>query len=291
MRLQHTPPSLSVSVSRGGSVNIDQTEYWNKFAGPNWVFSQRLLDQTLEPFGRYLLERAELSEGQSVVDVGCGCGDTTIEIARRCGRAWGLDISRPMLALARRRAQESRLPVEFIEADATCYQPGQRSLDRIVSRFGVMFFASPERAFTNMCSWLKPGGKFTAICWQAPVRNPWLTLPASIARRHIDRVELDELGSAPFSLSDAAVVRSLLERAGFKDIALVDYSHPMRICGDLDSAYSFFIDRGPVAASLLAATQRERDQAIAAIEADLAARHDGTGVQLDASSWIIEARA
>lgn len=272
-------------------MSMTQAEYWNKVAGPNWVVNQRLLDATLEPFGQSLIERADLSHGLDVVDVGCGCGGTTLEISRRCGKARGLDISRPMLALARRRARDCALPAEFVEADASCYQPGERSFDRVVSRFGIMFFASPEQAFVNMRAWLKPSGKLAAICWQGPAENPWLTLPTTIARRYIAAAEPDSESAAPFSLADAGVLRGLLASAGFRDVRLEDCRHPMRISGDIEHAYRFFIDRGPVAAMLLSAAGPERDAAIAAIEADIATRYDGTGVELDAASWIVEATA
>jgi ubiquinone/menaquinone biosynthesis C-methylase UbiE len=265
-------------------------EYWNKHAGPSWVTNQELMEAALKPFGDSLLAEARLSQGERVVDVGCGCGETTLEAARRCGRAQGLDISRPMLARARKRAHEARLDVEFVEADAAEYVPTDGPIDTVVSRFGVMFFESPETAFKNMCRWLKPGGRFLAMCWQSPDMNPWLTLPVDIARRYVEFDELDPNSLAPFSLGDRDGLKGLLESSGFEQVEVTAFRHPVCIRGSLDRVSNFFVDRGPVAEVLLAAGNAARDEAVRALEAAIAARYDGLSAELDAAAWLVCAR-
>lgn len=263
------------------------TEYWNRAAGPSWVTNHELMELALKPFGDMLLDEARLNPGEVVVDVGCGCGATTLEAARRCGRARGVDISRPMLAHARKRAQDARLAAEFVEADAARYRPADGPVDKVLSRFGVMFFESPETAFKNMHDWLKPGGKLVAMCWRDLALNPWLTLPVDIARRYVDAPELDPDSLAPFSLSDRERLIALLEAAGFGQIEVREVRHPVRISGSLDRVNNFFMDRGPVAEVLLSAETAARDDAIQALEAVLGSRYDGSATELDAAAWLV----
>lgn len=262
-------------------------EYWNRAAGPSWVNNHELMELALKPFGDLLLDEAHLAPGERVVDVGCGCGATTLEAARRCGRARGLDISRPMLAQARKRAQDARLAAEFVEADAADYLPTDGPVDKILSRFGVMFFESPEAAFKNMHDWLKPGGKFVAMCWQALSLNPWLTLPVDIARRYVDFPQLDPDSLAPFSLGDRRHLEGLLVAAGFGQIEVREVRLPVRISGSLDRVNNFFMDRGPVAEVLLSAETAAREDAIQALEAVLGSRYDGSATELDAAAWLV----
>ncbi|MEO7590081.1 MAG: methyltransferase domain-containing protein [Byssovorax sp.] len=268
---------------------MSPVEYWNKVAGPAWVTNQEVLDTALAPFGEALVDHARLGPGERVVDVGCGCGVTTLEAARRCGRAQGLDISRPMLAHARKRALEARLAAEFIEGDAATYGPAEAPLDKIISRFGLMFFQSPRCAFANMRSWLRPGGQLVAICWQPPVMNPWLAMPVEVARRHIPARDFDLESWAPFSLGDRDHLCESLREAGFTSVDVVEVCHPMRISGTLEDAHDFFIERGPVVEVLLAADAPTRDAAMRALGEVLASRYDGSAVELDAAAWLVRA--
>src|SRR5882672_7172935 len=131
--------------------NADQIEYWNSGQAQKWVAQQERLDAMIEPLGALAIERAELSAGERAIDVGCGCGATTLAIARRVGvrgRVLGIDISAPMLARARERARaEGVAQAEFANADAQTHAFERGAWDAVCSRFGVMFFADPTRAF------------------------------------------------------------------------------------------------------------------------------------------------
>ena len=160
-------PRTPIEPASGQVPNADQREQWAR-EGAQWVAEADRYDAMLESFGAAVLASASLSPGERVADVGCGNGAVTIDAARRVGpngRALGIDISTPMLDLARRRAMEAGVGnVEFIEADAQVHPFGGGSLDAIVSRFGVMFFDDPEAAFANFASALRPRGRITFAC-------------------------------------------------------------------------------------------------------------------------------
>ena len=146
-----------MSVAPIHADNSAQAEYWSCVAGPKWTGHQEHQDQVLRPVSDRLIAAAEPKPGDRVVDVGCGCGATTIDFAARVspgGEVLGLDISEPMLGRARERAQANR-SIRFELADATVYDFERREADLIVSRFGVMFFADPAKSFANLRKGLK----------------------------------------------------------------------------------------------------------------------------------------
>src|SRR5919108_4829641 len=133
--------------------NEFQVNLWNGAAGDAWVDAQEMLDRMYQPFNDRLVEAVTTRSALRVLDLGCGTGSTTLDIARRlggAGRCSGVDISRPMLAVAKRRAAAEGLAAEFILADAQVQAFGAGSFDMIVSRFGAMFFDNPVGAFANL---------------------------------------------------------------------------------------------------------------------------------------------
>ena len=155
--------------------NSAQAEYWNSSAGQRWTDHQEHQDQVLGPVSDRLIAVAAPKPGDRVIDVGCGCGATTIDFAARVGpsgEVLGLDISEPMLARARERAAQN-LVVRFERADATVYDFEPNGADLAASRFGVMFFADPARSFANLRKGLKPGGRLVFACWREAKQNPF----------------------------------------------------------------------------------------------------------------------
>ena len=139
----------------------------------------------LRPVSDRLIAAAKPKPGERVIDVGCGCGATTIEFAERVGPAGavlGLDVSAPMLARARERAPQD-LPITLALADATVHDVTSHAADLVVSRFGVMFFADPAKSFANLRTGLKPGGRLVFACWREPKQNPWLHPAAARSRQ------------------------------------------------------------------------------------------------------------
>ena len=165
----------------GHDQNADQIAYWNGPAGQRWTDRQQRQDVLLAPVADILIDRARAKAGERIIDVGCGCGATTIALAQKVGPAGhvlGVDISAPMLARARQVAPKG-LPVDFVLADATVYPFEPASFDLLVSRFGVMFFAEPALSFANMRKALRPSGRLAFACWREPRENPCLHGAAS----------------------------------------------------------------------------------------------------------------
>jgi len=165
------------------SANQDQIEFWNRL-GQRWVEYQESLDRFWHVPGDAAIKRAGVRVGEGVIDVGCGCGASTLELARLVGptgSVLGLDVSKAMLARARERARGQRLVnVEFAHADASTYAfAGDR--DVVFSRFGVMFFREPIAAFTNLRRALGPGGRLTFVCFGDRELNTWWTVPVAAA--------------------------------------------------------------------------------------------------------------
>ena len=212
-----------MSVAPIDAENAAQAEYWSCVAGPKWTEHQEHQDQVLRPVSDRLIAAAEPKPGDWVVDVGCGCGATTIDFAARIspgGEALGLDISEPMLARARERTQSNR-SMRFELADATVYDFERREADLIVSRFGVMFFADPAKSFANLRKGLKAGGRLAFACWREAKQNPFFILPLREAAKHAPPLpETNPEDPGPFAFANEARVRRILSDAGFADVVL-----------------------------------------------------------------------
>jgi len=278
--------------------NAEQITYWNETAGPKWVALQDVLDEQIRPLGLAAMERVGIASGERVLDVGCGTGDTTVELARRVGprgAVTGIDLSAPMLASARKRAAGIG-NVTFQPADAQTTRFAAGYFDVCFSRFGVMFFVDPVAAFTNMHSALRPGGRLGFVCWQALPKNPWMQVPLAAAARHLTLPPPPEPGTpGPFSLADRERVRGILERAGFTDLEFDDHRATLTIGGGqgLDEVVDILLTGvGPTSAALRQADPAVRPTVAASVRDALAPYHTpGAGVRMDGTCWIATGRA
>ncbi|HVC31298.1 MAG TPA: class I SAM-dependent methyltransferase, partial [Steroidobacteraceae bacterium] len=248
----------------------------------------------LAPVADLLLQRAAPSAGEVVLDIGCGCGFTTIELARRVvpgGRVLGIDLSAPMLERARER-KPADLPIELIETDATAYAFEPGAADLLFSRFGVMFFAEPQKSFANMRRGLRRGARLAFACWREPQRNPWLMLPLEEAYRHVPRpppANPEEPG--PFAFADERRVRGILQGAGFGQVSMepVDLSLDIGVGRGIDAAVEAAMSVGPASRALEGQPPELRAAAAAAIRAALMRYQAGKVVALPGAIWIVTA--
>lgn len=276
--------------------NAGQVDYWNGRVGERWRARQQDQDVLLAAVAELLFQRAKPSAGESVLDIGCGCGFTTIELARRVvprGRVLGVDISAPMLERARERAPAD-LPIDFIMADATAYSFAPGAADLLFSRFGVMFFAEPQKSFTNMRRGLRRGGRLAFACWRELKQNPWLMQPLEEACRHVPRPAAagpEEPG--PFAFANEHRVRGILNGAGFTEVGLeaIDLSLDIGIGRGLDAAVETVTGMGPASRALEGQPPDLRAAATTSIRAALERYQNGNTVALPGAIWIVTARS
>jgi SAM-dependent methyltransferase len=273
----------------------DQQAFWNGPSGDRWVRGQTVLDTMLRPFGEAAQEAVRISEGEAVLDVGCGCGDTSFALADRvgpAGRVVGLDLSAPMLARARETSQ-GRPNVAFVEGDASRVSLGASAFDVLFSRFGVMFFSDPTLAFTHLRGGLRPSGRVAFVCWRSLDENPWAKVPLDAALALFgppDPTPPDAPG--PFSFADASRVRSILEASGFRRVAIraFDTHNAFGGSGSLADAAREIVELGPVARFLVDRSEAEVRAAREAVEKAVTPYAKATGgVSLPAAAWVVTA--
>jgi len=275
--------------------NAEQIRYWNETIGPRWIEQEAMLDAQIEPLGLAAIERARVAAGEHVVDVGCGCGQTTLQLAERVGpegAVLGIDVSARMLGRARERAK-ALANVRFENADAQTHRFGER-FDLVFSRFGVMFFADPVAAFANLHGALRPGGRLAFVCWQAIDRNPWLLVPLRALAGIVELPAPPPPGApGPFAFADPERVRGILGRAGFAGVELAPLEGELAIGagGDLERAVGFAMQMGPASALLRDAGPALQERAREAIRAALAPLVTPTGVRAESAAWAVTARS
>src|SRR4051794_39690661 len=201
------------------TANEEQARYWAERAS-SWLAAEERLELVIGTPGAAAMDRLALGAGRSVVDLGCGSGRTTVELARRVaprGKATAVDISEEMIAFARRHAGDA---AEFLTADVQDHDLGAGVFDAGYSRFGVMFFNDPVAAFTNIRRSLRPNAVLAFACWRTVFENEWMLVPAAAATSVTGAsAPMPNAGEpGPFSLSDGDHIRSILNAAGFGDI-------------------------------------------------------------------------
>lgn len=270
--------------------NQEQVDYWNGEAAQTWITYQERLDGMLTPVTDALIEQAAVRKGERVIDVGCGCGTTTLALARHGAKVHGIDVSGPMLTQARARL-ENWMEVDFFQRDATqtVYAPGY---DLVLSQFGVMFFADPWAAFTNLRRILVEEGRLAFACWQSPRENPWVTIPMRAIKPFLPEYvsEPGPKAPGPFAFADQDYVYRILKTAGFRSIGLKSFQTNLHLADNLDDAVDFQKQIGPIATTLGALKGARRKEALAALREALAANLTKTGLDLGAACWIVTAR-
>jgi SAM-dependent methyltransferase len=204
------------------AMNEDQIAFWNSAHGQKWVTFQEGLDAIHFTPLQLLLDCAAPADGESVLDVGCGAGASTIALASRVGRkgrAIGLDISQPLIDHARHCAEGSEIDNgEFVLADAQSHNFDPGSIDLVASRFGVMIFSDPVGAFNNIAGCLQPGGRVSFVSWASLIENPWFQIPRDAAVQRLGAPEVrDPYQPGPFAFSDLDYVTGLLRASGLVD--------------------------------------------------------------------------
>lgn len=276
--------------------NVSQPEtgtpgVWDDSRSHNWIILQDALERMLAPIGDAAIRALAPQEGESFLDVGCGCGRTSLALARAAGpdgSVTGADLSPSMLATGRAQATAERLGnVHFIEANAQTHDFGPARFDGLFSRFGVMFFDDSVAAFTNLAKTLKPGGRLAFACWRDRREVEWFEMPIRAAGRHIPAPDLPGEGPGAFSLARPERIRSVLTAAGFSDIGIAPLD--MRTGGgDIDEVLSI-LKIGFVGEHIRQFPDKA-DTAWEAVRRELAAYAAPDGVFIGTGTWTVTAR-
>jgi SAM-dependent methyltransferase len=281
----------------GDIVNREQAEYWNERAGAKWVALQSFIDAQIGPLGLEAIERLGAIEGARVLDLGCGCGSTTLELARRVGDAGavlGVDLSRPMLDRAARSARESGVTnAVFRQADVQS-EGFDEEFDAAFSRFGVMFFADPVAAFSNVRRTLRAGGTLSFVCWRAMDQNEWMMVPAMAALRHLPPPDLPAPGApGPFAFAERERVEKILATAGFVDVAIERLDRELSVGSGrpLAEIVEVVMQMGPAGRLLQDAGDETKQRVAESITEALKPFGGDGGLKMKGASWLVQARA
>jgi SAM-dependent methyltransferase len=273
----------------------NQAEYddWNGENGQRWVADADRRDRVLDAVATAVLDAARIQPGENVLDIGCGCGATTIAEAKAAGSGGsvdGIDISEVMLSVARTRLDQAHLDtIRLVAADAQTHPFEAARYDVAVSRFGTMFFDDPVAAFTNIGRGLRSGGRLCLATWQPLVANDWLTIPGAELLRFGSLPNGDGEGPGMFAQSEPETLTAVLTAAGFVDINARPVTVVLRLGDDPADATDYLAAGGPGRAVLATITEADRPAALDAVRQALTAYHGADGVHLNGAVLITTA--
>jgi SAM-dependent methyltransferase len=270
---------------------------WAGEMGERWQRHHLAFESMIAPAGDAVLAAAAFRSGERVLDVGCGAGQTCLAIAERVGvtgHVTGLDLSPLLVATARERVTTAgSTTIDFLLGDAATAAPGPDPYHCVFSRFGVMFFDDPYRAFRNLRRFLRADGRLVFICWGSPSENPWASLLLEIARRYVALPPPVPRTPGPFALADPEYLRDILASAGFNAIEIVPWHGMQRVGGAGATAHEaarFACDALFIGEALADQPQDVKDRARADAVEVLAAYHGAAGVEVPAAAWLVTAR-
>src|SRR5581483_1488632 len=224
-------------------VNVEQAANWDGPDGEYWVAHQARFDTMISPHHAQLMAAAAIAPGERVLDIGCGNGLTSRDAARAVGEqgeVLGVDLSGPMLTLAAQLAKDEGLSnIRFEQGDAQVHPFPAEAFDLVMSRFGVMFFADPVAAFTNMARALRPGARLAMAVWGPVQDNEWVTAMLEAVGRVRELPAPPPGAPGPFTLADQTHTSGILTQAGFTDIAFARSEQPFRGGSDAEDAFGF----------------------------------------------------
>jgi SAM-dependent methyltransferase len=271
----------------------EQAALWNGAAGRAWVEAQPSLDRMFKPLEDLLVDAVFAGSGRRVLDVGCGAGSTTLAVARLLGakgRCTGIDVSEPMIAAARARAERDNTPAHFIRADAQTRVFEPASADMIISRFGVMFFDDPVRAFANLRRAASDDAGLCFIAWRSAAANPFMTTAERAAAPFLPNIPARRPGgTGQFAFADQGRVQTILEASGWGEIEI----RPIDVACTLpEKELVPCLGRvGPVGLALQEADERTRRHVIETVRPAFDPYVHGSDVRFTAACWMVSARA
>ena len=273
--------------------NAEMAAAWDGAEGDHWADHADRYEATGVAYGQALLAAFEVDARSSVLDIGCGTGSLTLDVARRvpAGSVLGIDLSARMLEVGRRKAAAAGLDhVTFEQADAQVHRLAPASFDVAMSSFGAMFFADPVAAFANIRRALRPGAALALLAWRDLSRNEWVSAIREALAVGRDLPTPPPGVQGPFSMADRSITADRLDDAGLANIEFTSIDEPVCFGHDVDDAYAFVSTLGIVRGLTHDLTEQSRDAALSALRSSLAAHETPDGVRYAGSAWLITAR-
>jgi ubiquinone/menaquinone biosynthesis C-methylase UbiE len=281
--------------------NAEAAEAWSGSLFECFVRYRDLATAGLGAHGDAAMRANPPRQGDRVIDLGCGFGDTTRQLAALVGpegSALGVDVSEPFIELARAEAEESGVEnVRFELADVQVAELGPDPFDYAFSRMGIMFFANPVQALRNVRASLSPGGRLCAVVWRHKLDNIWVRRAEEVVEKYLEHPEETNeptCGPGPFSMANADTASEQLQIAGFGLPTFTRCDLPIKIGDDLDQAVEFNMALGPAAELLRICPAEEVDRLRPKVQGEIRevladyVESDGE-VRAPASTWIISA--
>ncbi len=287
-----------MSTAEAPEAGNEFVDFWNEILAPKFIKYRHILVDGLAHHSAKVFPSLEVGEGDTVVDVGCGFGDTAIQLAQRVGTTGsvlGIDCCSAFLEMGRADATAAGVDnITFVEGDAQSYafEPVH---DFCFARFGTQFFENPVVGLKNMRTSLRPGGVMTMIVWRTIDDNPWLGLPKEIVLQYLPPPGDDArtCGPGPFSMANQEMVTKQLEIAGYTGIEFERVDAPLVVGRSPEDAIGFQIALGPAGEVYREAgeeAERRQDEISAALTAELSRYETPEGIVMESSSWKISAR-
>ena len=276
-------------------INLKQKEFWSGSGGDVWVNKQSEMDIMLNPLGTKAISKLDLSKATKIIDIGCGCGATTLEIAKQLGEGEiiGVDISKPMLARAAKNASDQSLSNANFQVLDVQVDDMPSDFDIAFSRFGVMFFEDPYQAFSNIYKSLKENGQLSFVCWQNPPLNPWQSLSLQVIKEYLDLPSPPPKSPGPFAFEDKNYISDILNQSNFKDIEIEDNQEDIVMFSgkSIEEACEDYLTINPVVTEMLKNSKKElKDEILQALILKFSEFHNGDGLLFPSATWIVTAR-
>ena len=273
------------------STNIEQEELWNGSFGKGFIRCEDYLHRIIEPFTRVAIDTVNAQPGDHILDVGCGCGSTSISFSQSGAKVRGVDIAERMISQAK-EISEGISNVSFHTVDAAI-ENFKAEYNHIFSHFGVMFFSDPYAAFSNIRSGLIDKGKITFLCWQGLLENEWINSPSEVLQPFFpeDMIPPDPKSPGGFSFADNEYVVDILRSANFSNIEFQSLNTKFDMGKTTEELMSLHLDIGPLSVLLESLSKERGREAIEAVEKSLERRMKKTGLQLSAAAWLVTAEA
>jgi SAM-dependent methyltransferase len=271
----------------------EQTKLWNGVAGRAWVEAQDVLDQMFKPVEELLAAAVGARSGNRVLDVGCGTGSTTLTVARLLGangHCAGIDISEPMIAAARARAERDGTPARFICGNAQIYTFEPAGVDTIISRFGVMFFDDPVRAFANLRRAAADNAALRFVAWRSVTENPFMTTAERAAAAVVPDIPVRQADTpGQFGFADQRRIDRILSDSGWTGIDIQPIDVPCTL--PEKGLIGYFTRFGPLGRMLDESDEQTRARVIETVRPAFDPYVHGAEVHFDAACWMVSARS